>query len=140
MRLPRTRCSGHAALIEPGGVLAVECTHVLYEPVAQKFEQRSHGNQLAVLHPMRGFEQLCEQAPVLGAMLFKAGKAILLHQLLLARKVHARKPDELVEHLAHCFAAGAVHGGQMQVVDRIHEDAVLIIHGGDSDGAGVVPG
>jgi hypothetical protein len=33
-----------------------------------------------------------------------------------------------------------VHQGEAQLIDCVHEDAMLVVHGTDVNGAGVVPG
>jgi hypothetical protein len=70
---------------------------------------------------------------VFRAMLFQASEAGLRHQLFLATEVHAREFDEVVEQFADPFVARATHQRQTELVDGVHEDAVLIVHGANAD-------
>jgi hypothetical protein len=77
---------------------------------------------------------------VFSAVFLQASKTGLHHQLFLAPEVHAREFDELVEQFADPFMAGAAHQRQTELVNGVHQDAVLIVHGTNAHRAGVVPG
>jgi hypothetical protein len=96
--------------------------------------------RLAVLQPVRSLQNLGQYSMVFRAMQFQASKTGLRHQLFLAPEVHAREFDELVEQFADPFVAGAAHQRETELVNGVHEDAVLIVHGANADRAGVVPG
>jgi hypothetical protein len=138
--LSREQALVDAAFIQPWAILAVQALDVLDESVAQGAEQLAHLDSFAVLHAMGRLEDLRQDAVVLGAVRGQAGKAGLLHQLLFAPEVHARELDEPVQQRAYLFAAATAHYRQAKFVHRIHQDAVLIVHGSYADGAGVVPG
>ncbi len=77
---------------------------------------------------------------MLGVVLGEAGKAALLHELLLTGEVHAGKFDQSIEQRVHRFLAASVDHGLAELVHGVHEDAALVVKGADADGAGVVPG
>ena len=74
-----------------------------------------------------------------GAMFFESGKPSLRHELLFAGKVHACKLDELIQQLADFLAPAAANKRLTKLIDCVHEDAMLIVHGADTDGTGVIP-
>jgi hypothetical protein len=132
--------SANAALAEPRTVLLIDSFDVLQKPIVQLAQQRTQMNRLAVLQPVRRLQDLSQHSVVLRAMLIQASKTGLRHQLFLAPEVHAREFDELVEQFADPFVAGAAHQRETELVNGVHEDAVLIVHGANADRAGVVPG
>jgi len=142
--LPAKRTVGaglvHAALIEPGSILAIHALDVLGIGFSEETEQGAHLHLLSVLYAVSGLENLREDALMLATVLIATGKEMLLEQMLLAFEVHARELDEPVEHLADLFPAHAADHRESKFVHGIHEDTVLIIHGSDADCAGVVPG
>jgi hypothetical protein len=89
---------------------------------------------------MSGPQHLGQHPVMFCAMVPEAGKAGLLHQLLLAEEVHTRELDEPVKQLADLLAAAAADQGQPQFVHGVHQDSVLVVHRANFDGAGVVPG
>jgi hypothetical protein len=92
-----------------------------------------------MLQAMSRLKHLRQHPPVFGAMLLEAGKGRLFHQLLFTPEVHAGELDQAVQMLADFFTSAAMDQRQAQFVDRIHEDAVLVVHGANVDRAGVVP-
>ena len=42
--------------------------------------------------------------------------------------------------LADLFPSASLDEGEAEFVDGVHEDAVLVVHGANVDGAGAVPG
>src|SRR5450631_4198354 len=51
-----------------------------------------------------------------------------------------RKFDQSIQLLTNVFMFSALHQLQTQIVERVHQDAVLIIHGLYADDAPVIPG
>jgi len=85
-------------------------------------------------------EQMRQQLLVLEMMLRQLGEAILFHELLFVEEMEAGKLDEPAQQAADLFTAGVANAGQAKIVHRVHKNAVLIIHGADADGAGMIPG
>jgi hypothetical protein len=108
--------------------------------IAQKAEQRAHLHLFAVLHAMGGLKNLRQNALVLDAMLGQSGKSVLLQQLFLAPEVHARELDQPIENLADLFPPRTADRRQAKLVHRIHQNAVLVVHGSHAHRAGVIPG
>ena len=131
--------SGDAAGVEPGAVLAVVIFDVGRVPIAQELEDGSRIEFIAVLGAKGGFLDLRQQALVGVAMLGRSGKGMLLEQLLFAGEVHARELDEAVQAPAYMFASLAVDHGESNVVQRVHQDGVLLVHCLDAYRAGMVP-
>lgn len=129
-----------ATLIEPWAVFAVEALDVLDIAIAQGAHHGASFHRFTVLQAVGQLNHFSEHSVVFGSMPGEAGKSGLLHQLLLAREVHARELDELVKYFADLFVAATVHQGEAQLIDCVHEDAMLVVHGTDVNGAGVVPG
>jgi hypothetical protein len=77
---------------------------------------------------------------MLSAVIFQPIVARLHHQLLLALKVHAREFDQAIKQLAQLFPPGAADYGKTQLIHGVHQDAVLIVHGANTNAAGMVPG
>jgi hypothetical protein len=128
-----------SALAKPRTVLLVHLFDVLEKPIVQLAQQGTQMQRLAVLQPVRRLQDLGQHSMVFRAVLIQACKPGLLHQLLLAPEVHAGEFDELVEEFADPFMAGAAHQRQAELVDGVHEDAVLIVHGTNAYHASVVP-
>jgi hypothetical protein len=126
--------------MKPRRILLIHGFDVMQESVVQAAEQGAQLHSLSVLQAMRGPQNVGQHAMVLGAVLLKACKAGLIHKLLLAPEVHARKLDELVQQLADPLAPGPAHQRQAQRVDGIYEDSVLVVHGAHAHAAGMVPG
>jgi len=139
-RWPRNRALEDVALVEPGTIEAVE----IFDMTCVAFaELREHGTCLelcSALDALGRIEQLGEDAVVLGPMIGKSWKTGLLHEFFLAPEVHPGELDESVKDFADIFATSAVNEGEAEVVDRVHEDAVLIVHGANVDRGCVVPG
>lgn len=76
----------------------------------------------------RGVEAL-EKAMVLGSMLFGRGISLLLKQLFFAFEVHLREVDQAFELERDVTTAGSAEEHGAQLVERVHQDSVLIIHG-----------
>lgn len=132
--------SADAIFPQPRPILAVHLGDMLDEPLVQCREQGVQGHLFGALETMGCLHYGGQYAVVFGSMLDKADEAGLFHEVLLAGEMHAGEVDELVEQVADFFAAGAAIERQTQVIDRVHEDAMLIVHGANADGAGMVPG
>src|SRR5208283_5111597 len=128
------------ALVQPRAVLPVQALDVLEIAVAQGFQQSAHVNGFAVLLAMNRGPEEFQQAAMLGAVREQAWEPALFHQLFLAPEMHARELDQPVCELGNLLAAGAAHHGLANLIDGVHEDAVLVVHGADADATGVVPG
>ena len=67
------------------------------------------------------------------------GKELLLQELFFTLKVHPGELDEAFELKAEIAAIGSADEHDAQFVQRVHQDAVLIVHGFDADDALVTP-
>jgi hypothetical protein len=76
---------------------------------------------------------------VRGLVFFHAGEAMLLQEELFALKVHLCKFDETFELQADGAAIGSLDKRDAYLVQRVHQDSVLIVHGFDSDDTIVTP-
>ena len=74
------------------------------------------------------------------AVLNGTGKRVLLQQLLFAGKVHPGELDEPVQTLAHLVAPVSVDQRKANVIQRIHQDRMLIVHCLHANRARVIPG
>lgn len=125
--------------MEPGAVFLIHLLDMLEEAVVELRQQRAQMEGFTVLEPMRGLENLRKHLMMNRAMLGKTREPGLLHQLLLAPEMHAREFDELVQQLAGFFVAATAQQRQAQVVNGVHKNAVLVIHGANTNRAGAVP-
>ena len=110
------------------------------ESFAQKAHQQAQVRALAILQPVRLLQRLGHQGLVRRAMLLQDGKAGLGHELFFASEMHARELDEAVEYCTELLTAGSARHSKTQLIHRVHEDAVLIVHGANADSAVVLPG
>jgi hypothetical protein len=114
--------------IQPETVLPVYALNVLDKQFAQEAEQWAHLDLFAVPHAMGGLQDLRQNALVIATVFGKARKAVLLQQLLLTPEVHAGELDQPVQNFADPFASGTTHRYPAQLVQRIQQDAVLVVH------------
>ena len=70
----------------------------------------------------------------------QAGSPFQQHYETALSLYNAGRYDEAVKEFAGLFPAGAVDEGEAELVHGVHEDAVLVVHSADVDGASVVPG
>jgi hypothetical protein len=68
-----------------------------------------------------------------------AGEELLLQQTFFTLKVHTGELDEPFELEAEIPAIGSVDKHSANLVQRVHQDPVLIVHGFDADDALVTP-
>jgi hypothetical protein len=130
----------HAAFTEPWPVLPVEVGNVSNELGPHGAQQRANRNAFAVLLAMRPMLELYQETLMLCAVFSEAGEAGSLHQSLFTCEMHARELDQPVKQFGYPFIAAAAHDCETQFVHGIHEDAMLIVHCANADGAGMIPG
>ena len=68
-----------------------------------------------------------------------AGEAVLAKELLFTLEVHLGEFDEALELNADTAAISTANEHDPQVVECVHQDAVLVVHGFDTDDALVTP-
>ncbi len=95
---------------------------------------------IAMLRTVGNFFDLAEEALVSLAVLAGARKAVLLEQTLFAGEMEAGELDEPVEAVDEFIPAASLDQREPNVVHRIHQDAVLVIHRLYANRAGVIPG
>jgi hypothetical protein len=127
-------------LIQPGAVELVGAFEVFQVAVAHPAKQRVHGNIFAVLDAMGRLPQIGQQPLMRQTVRGQAGETGLLQQLLLALEVHGGKLDKPVEQFTQLFFSATAHGGKAKLIHGIHQDAMLVVHGSDTNGAGMIPG
>jgi len=113
---------------------------VLQVPVAHSAKQRVHRYIFTVFHAVSRFPKISQQTLVRGAVLGQTGKSSLFQQLLLAPEVQDRKLDKPLQQLAQLFPATPPHYSQTKLIQGIHQDAVLVVHGPNANRAGMTPG
>jgi hypothetical protein len=72
-------------------------------------------------------------------MVVNTGKTLLEEESLFTLEVHLGEVDETFEQQGNLAAAGSMHEHDAQVIERIHEDAVLIVDGLNANNAFVTP-
>src|SRR5947209_1775684 len=85
--------SENSARVQPDAVLAVQILNVAHIPVAQEQERGPGVHLIVVLGAQRRLFNLTQQLLMGVAMLGRAGKTLLLQQLLLTGEVHAGELD-----------------------------------------------
>jgi hypothetical protein len=85
------------------------------------------------------FPDRMHQTLVFPAMFRKTREAIPFEQTLLAIKVHASELDQPSQLHMDLLTIDAPHQLYSQLIQRIHEDPVLVIHRLYSHGAGMIP-
>lgn len=81
-----------------------------------------------------------EKSLVLYAVFIGAGKATLLQELFFALEMHLRELNQALELQADVAAVGSADEHEAQLVERVHQNPVLIVHGLHADDALVTPG
>ena len=95
---------------------------------------------VVVLRSVRSFLDL-EQKPLVSLAMFRhAGKPMLFEQPLFAREMHAGELDQPVQLFAHLVSAVSAHQREPDLVQRVHQDAVLIVHRLYAHERRVIPG
>ena len=102
---------------------------MLHIPVTQEEEQILQMQSVIVLGTQSGFFDLCEQLVVCIPMLGNVGIRMKLEQSLFTGEVHARKFDQPRQAIAHLVAASPLHKSEAKLIQRIHQDGMLIVHG-----------
>ena len=74
------------------------------------------------------------------SVVFNVWKTLLYQKLFLTLEVHLRELDKPFQLKADFAAIRPAHNHPAEFVQRVHQDAVLIIHGLHSDDAVVAPG
>jgi hypothetical protein len=83
--------------------------------------------------------ELCQQMMVCDSVVVDTREALLQQELLFALKVHLCEVDEAFELQVDVATVGSAQEHDAQIIQRIHEDAVLIVDGFDADDALVTP-
>ena len=83
--------------------------------------------------------EFCQQMLVCSPMFVDAGETLSQQKLFFTLKVHLGEVDEAFELQADVAAVGSAKKHDAQFIQRIHEDAVLIVDGFDADDALVTP-
>lgn len=127
------------AIVQPLAIRPVKLFDVLKVQGAEAGNQRDASGFFSTSGAINGLAYLHQKALMRGAMRGQTGKALLLQEALLALEVLAREVNQLLQPGAGLCVSAAVHERQAQFVHRIHQDAMLIVHGFYADGAGVRP-
>ena len=56
------------------------------------------------------------------------------------RKVQARELHQPLQMLVQLLSAATARQRRMQLIHRVHQNAMLVVHGLHTDGAGMAPG
>ena len=92
-----------------------------------------------VVDLLKSCVELCQQVLVCRSMVVDTREALLQQELLFALKVHLGEVDEAFELQVDVAALGSAKEHDTQFIQRIHEDAVLVVDGFDADDALVTP-
>lgn len=117
-----------AVIVEPWTVLLIELFDVLAIPTAKEVKQCGSFNGIALLDPQSGFLNVAEQFLMCRAVLFETWKSISFEQLFFADEVHSRELEKAIQVVVELFTGAAAYEGRVELIDGIHEDAVLIVH------------
>ena len=128
-----------AALVQPRAVGLVELLNVLKIPGRKELEQGTEMNGLIMVDLFQCGIELCQQVPVGSPMCFETGEGLLLQELFLALEVHMGEFDETFELQADGAAVATMEERDAQLIQGVHQDAVLIVHGLYADDALMAP-
>jgi hypothetical protein len=128
-----------AVLVQPRAAGLVELFNMVEIPRGQEREQRWEVKDFFVVNLLQSRVEFSKQMLVCGPMVVDAGEALLQQELFFTLKVHLGEVDEAFELQADVVAVGSAKQHDAQVIQRIHEDAVLIVDGFDADDALVTP-
>jgi len=121
-------------------VWLVNSFHVLLVPGWKELKQRAEVNRLFAIHVFQRRIESREQRVVRIAVFTGSRESMLLQQLLFALEVHLREIDKALKLKADLAAVRSVRDHPAKFVQRVHQDAMLIVHGLHSDDAVVAPG
>ena len=138
-RRGETPYSVDATLVQPLAVGPVELFDVFEVPRRQKLEQRAEVNELIAVEMFQGRIELRQQMVVRSLVFIDLGEELLLQQTFFTLKVHPGELDEAFELEAEIPAIGSVDEHSANLIQGVHQDPVLIVHGFDADDALVTP-
>lgn len=129
----------NAAIVEPSATVLIELLHMLQVPRRQERKQRREVHGFIVLYLVEGRVEFCQQLEVRDAMVSKSRKALPLQQLFFTLKVHLGEANQPLKLQADTAAVKSPDEHCMQLIQRIHQDPVLIVDGLNADDALVTP-
>lgn len=128
-----------APCVQPGTILLVESLDVLAVPGAEETEQRMRLHAVSAFNPVNGFMYLPQEMPMRIPVFRKARKVMAFQELLLAQEMQARELHQPLQMLVQLLSAATARQRRMQLVHRVHQNAMLVVHGLHTDGAGMAP-
>jgi hypothetical protein len=129
-----------AVIVQPCAAGLVELLHVVEIPGRQERKERREVEEFFSVDLFQGLVELSHQVMVRVSMVVDTGEALLEQELFFTPKVHMGEVDEAFELQGDAAAVGSAKEHDAQIIQGIHQDAVLIVHGFDADDAFVTPG
>jgi len=120
--------------------MLVVALDVLHIPGAQEVRERLEFNICGVACVVQCGLDLGQKVMVSCAVLGQAGESLLFQKLLFALEVQLRELYQSIKLVPNLSAIFAVDEHHAQFVQRIHQDAVLVVDGRDANAAFVAPG
>lgn len=114
--------------VEPFAVEPVLVLNMLGVPAAQKIKQRLQVTIAAALNAVQCLTDFVHQPLMLLAMNFQSRVTVALQQRFFAVEVHPCELNQPLELFNSLLARRAVQKLDAQLIDGIHQDAVLVIH------------
>jgi hypothetical protein len=126
-------------LVEPGAVRLIELLNMFLVPRREEFQKRAEVDGLFTVHMFERGVETGEKSVMGGPVVVGSGEALLLEELFFALKVHLGKLDKAFELQRDIAAAGSADEHAAQIVQRVHQNSVLIVHGLNANDALVTP-
>ena len=118
-----------AVLVQPRAAGLVKLLHMIQVPGRQEPKERWEVEDFFVVDLFKRRVELCQQMMVCDSVVVDTREALLQQELLFALKVHLCEVDEAFELQVDLATVGSAQEHDAQIIQRIHEDAVLIIDG-----------
>lgn len=131
--------SVNSACVEPVTVVLVWPFNVGREAALEVPQRTVHVVGFAMLGAGHGVANRLQHLAVVGPMLLKSWKPVAFEQPLFAVKVQTGELYKAAQMLVHLPPVGALGKLGAEFVERVHQDAMLIIHCLYAYHAGVIP-